>query len=699
MSRFAFCILFLFFTINALAASHLWIENQKELVITAQDGKVVKLRTSDTPLASKISPDRSTTYVIRSSGGILDLYENSSGILQKSITVNGFIKQIETNKSGSSLYLLDASSKSIRVFDTLTLSEESAIQLKETPACFSYNSARDEFYVGFTNATFSAIKDGKERSVVSDLYRAPISIHFTNKWRKILVRTESYVAAYDADNLAFQGFLRFEGRPGRIEIDAQEDFAIIQYSDRAKIEQFNLSTLRSENEFYPRRKNFRGKEVDPSTFHWNQDSLGFYDAESGAVFKFDEATPAALAVTPTDLPPGVNASNNIDINSADQGPQYSPSVQLDSADNMVFSWTTDPNQNGEEDIKGREFGANGNPDGPEFQLNKTSAFPQNSSSIAVRNNGDFMAVWNEQSERDGQGWGVFGRRFGAGGVQLDANDRIIPDNPIGKQIYPVIAFGNGIYIVAWAGPTDGDGRGVWMRRFNAGTGAALDANDVAVNTSTAGEPWALDIAANPNGEFVIVWRDDSNDMDRVRARAYNANGNPKTGSDIRCGPFNPNAQRNFSPNVGIADNGNFVVVWLEAGAGGIVGERFNSNSQSIEKFKATTESNNELQDNPAVDVSANGSFVVAWKDSGYPQFEAMARYFNSQGNPAGGDFRIPKTAPVNDDFSPAVAMTHQNNFVISWYGRGRSPNIGARMFTVGGGGGGNTVNVNQQCHC
>ncbi len=690
MSRFALCILFFCFTLNALAATHVWIENQKELVIASVDGKAIKLRTTDQPLASKLSPDRSVTYVIRSTGATLDIYENSSRILTKSIELGGRIKQIEA--SGSDLYLLDEASQSIRVFDALTLSEKSSIALKDVPSSFSFNSARNEFYVGLKNATLSVIKDGREHANISDLYRTPLEIHFSNKWRKLFVRSESYVAAYHLDDLSFKGFVKFEGRPGRIEFDTAEDFAFIQYTDRNKIEKFNLNTLRSEDEFYTGRKNFQGKKIEPSTFQVS-DSLQFYDAATGNFFRFDDASAAPLAPTPTTLPPGVNASNNIDINEADGGPQYSPSLQLDASNNMVFSWTTDPNQNGEENVKGREFNSNGNPSGGEFRLNETIVNPQNLSMVAVRNNGDFMALWNEQSERDGQGWGVFGRRFAAGGGELDNNDKIIPDNPIGKQVYPVIAFGNGKYIAAWAGPTDGSGRGVWMRRFDAATGNALDAHDVPVNTSTAGDPWALDIAANPNGEFVIVWRDDSNNMDRIRARAYNVNGNPKTSNDIRCGPYNTGAQRNFSPNVGIADNGSFVVVWLEAGAGGIVGERFNANSQSTGKFIATTGQTEELQDNPSVDSGPNGSFFVAWKDAGYALFEAIGRLFNSSGNPVGNDFRVPKTPPANDDFSPAVAMTAQNNFVVAWYGRGRNPNIMARMFTVGGGSGNPSLSI------
>ncbi len=683
MNRLALCILCLCFAVNAPAATHLWVENQKELVIASADGKAIKLRTIDQPLASKLSPDGSVTYVIRSTGATLDIYENSSRNLTKSVELSGRIKQIEA--SGSNLYLLDEVSRSIRVLDALTLSEKSAIVLKDVPTSFSYNSARDEFYVGLRDASLSVIKNGKERGNISDLYRSALEIHFSNKWQKLLVRSESFIAVFDIDDLAFKRFLDFEGRPGRIELDAQQDFAFIQYTDRNKIEKFSLSTLRSEEAFYTDRKDFLSKKINPSTFQVNQDSLNFYDAASGKVFGFEESSAPLAPPTPTQLPPGVTASGNININQADQGPQFGPSVQVDSSSNMVFSWTTDPAQNGEDNIKGREFNSDGTAAGPEFQLNKTSVNPQNSSMVAVRNNGDFMAVWNEQSERDGQGWGIFGRRFGAGAIELDPADVIIPSNPIGKQIYPVIAFGNGVYIAAWAGPTDGSGRGVWMRRFDAATGIPIDVIEVPVNTSIAGEPWALDIAANPNGEFVIVWRDDSNDMDRIRARPYNANGTPKTPTDFRCGPYNVGAQRNFSPNVGIANDGSFVVVWLEAGAGGIVGERFDSNANSIEKFIATTGQTGPLQDNPSVDVASNGSFFVGWKDAGYTMFEAIGRYFNNLGDAQGNDFRIPNTPPVNDDFSPNVAFTEQNNFVVAWYGRGRSPNIMARMFTVAGG--------------
>ncbi|HSE41526.1 MAG TPA: hypothetical protein VLH08_12265, partial [Acidobacteriota bacterium] len=117
MSRFFLAVLFVCLTINAFAAAQLWNENRKELVIFNSDGNAVKLRTLDRPFASKLSPDRSLTYTINSSGTRLDIYHNSTGTLKKSVDLNGRIKQVETNQSGSLLFLLDEASQSIRVFD------------------------------------------------------------------------------------------------------------------------------------------------------------------------------------------------------------------------------------------------------------------------------------------------------------------------------------------------------------------------------------------------------------------------------------------------------------------------------------------------------------------------------------------------------------------------------------------------------
>src|SRR6185369_731663 len=103
----------------------------------------------------------------------------------------------------------------------------------------------------------------------------------------------------------------------------------------------------------------------------------------------------------------------------------------------------------------------------------------------------------EQTERDGQGWGIFGRRFDGSGTALDTNDIIEPSQPLGKQFMSAVArAGNGDYIVGWSGPDDGDGRAEWIRRFSA-NGTPLT-SDVRANTSAAGNTWATDIAANTN---------------------------------------------------------------------------------------------------------------------------------------------------------------------------------------------------------
>ena len=105
LSRFALCILFFCFTLNALAATHLWIENQKELVIACPDGKAVKLRTQITPwLPNSVLIDPLLTLSAQMER-LLDIYENSSRIFRNPLSwVNGRSNKSKPKRFKSCIY-------------------------------------------------------------------------------------------------------------------------------------------------------------------------------------------------------------------------------------------------------------------------------------------------------------------------------------------------------------------------------------------------------------------------------------------------------------------------------------------------------------------------------------------------------------------------------------------------------------------
>ena len=106
------------------------------------------------------------------------------------------------------------------------------------------------------------------------------------------------------------------------------------------------------------------------------------------------------------------------------------------------------------------------PLGDEFRVNRNATGTQDEAAVATNADGDFVVVWQGP---DGGGSGIFFRRFDADGVSLS---RDLPVNSVtsGTQVLPSIAMdADGAFVVAWTdfSGQDGDGGGVYARRFDA----------------------------------------------------------------------------------------------------------------------------------------------------------------------------------------------------------------------------------------
>ena len=87
-----------------------------------------------------------------------------------------------------------------------------------------------------------------------------------------------------------------------------------------------------------------------------------------------------------------------------------------------------------------------------------------------------------------------------------------------QQNARVTSDGSGNFIVAWETTgQDGDGTGIFGRRFNI-QGVALD-DEFAINSTFAGDQSVPDVAAASDGQFVTIWQDGSQpDRTAIRAR-------------------------------------------------------------------------------------------------------------------------------------------------------------------------------------
>src|SRR5699024_6024784 len=72
----------------------------------------------------------------------------------------------------------------------------------------------------------------------------------------------------------------------------------------------------------------------------------------------------------------------------------------------------------------QRYDADGTADGTAFRVNTTTTGDQADSAVAMDAAGDFVVSWTDLSGADGDGWGVFARRYHAGGTAYGTAFRV-----------------------------------------------------------------------------------------------------------------------------------------------------------------------------------------------------------------------------------------------------------------------------------
>lgn len=194
--------------------------------------------------------------------------------------------------------------------------------------------------------------------------------------------------------------------------------------------------------------------------------------------------------------------------------------------------------------------------------------------------------------------------------------------------------------------------------------------EFAVNTETAFNQTAPEIAALPDGGYVIVWGtlDSAQDgnSSAIKAQRFDADGNP-VGSELLVNSESAGSQ--FTPDVAVFADGSFVITWtsndptqdgdlsavkarlFDAG-GNPVGPEFLVNTQTVSS-----------QESPRVTVLQDGNFVVSWSDVN--GFDTKAQVFSPDGLKVGGEFRVNIGTTAIQDSEDIVAL-EGGGFVVTW---------------------------------
>jgi hypothetical protein len=309
----------------------------------------------------------------------------------------------------------------------------------------------------------------------------------------------------------------------------------------------------------------------------------------------------------------------------------------------------------------------GNPVGPEFHVNTFTTNAQLFSSVAADPAGNFVVVWDSYYQ-DGSLSGVFGQRYAASGPPLGPEFRVNTFTT-GYQAEPSIAADpSGNFVVVWEseGP-DGSGFGVFGQRY-AASGMPLGP-EFRVNSYTTGTQAVASVAADSAGNFVVVWAGDTQDGSDygVFGQRYASSGAP-LGPEFRVNTYTTDLQ--VIPSVAADASGNFVVVWESASQDGssygVYGQRYASSGTALgPEFRVNTDTAGP-QGIPSVVTDLSGNFVVTWTglDDGY-SFGVFGQRYASSGTPLGPEFRVNTYATGDQEFS-SVAADSVGNFVVVW---------------------------------
>ncbi|WP_428940191.1 hypothetical protein [Fontivita pretiosa] len=244
---------------------------------------------------------------------------------------------------------------------------------------------------------------------------------------------------------------------------------------------------------------------------------------------------------------------------------------------------------------------------------------------------------------------------------------------------------DGDWLVVWASNLqDLSGDGIYAQRFNS-SGQPVD-SEFRVNTAVNGAQTAPAVAIDADGDFVVVWQSgpgqDSSGYG-IYAQRYSAAG-VALGGEFRVNSFTDGDQ--YAPAVAMDAAGNFVIAWTSSLQDGsiaaVYAQRYDAAGTPLaQEFRVNTTTDG-YQYAPSIGMDPDGSgFVIAWVSDGQDGSDGgiFAQRYDAAGVPLGDEFAVNSFTTGTQD-APCVAMDSQGDFVIAWQSGGMHDGSGYGVY-------------------
>ncbi len=374
-------------------------------------------------------------------------------------------------------------------------------------------------------------------------------------------------------------------------------------------------------------------------------------------------TLAALALLAATSPASaqLRLGSEFQVNTYTTGQQVLAAVAMDEGGAFVVVWEDRELAGANQSIRGQRYAADGTRLGSEFLVNTYTGGRQFVPDVAFGADGEFVVVWTSQP-RAGNPMSVFGQRFDPAGGPLGSEFRV-NTYTTSHQLYPsVAADADGNFVVVWQKIAQDSA--ILGRRFDA-VGTPID-EEVQINTMTSGSLLLADVASDADGNFVVVWHSSNYGRFRIHGRRFDAMGQG-LGSEFE---INPSSGRdNRYATVSMDGEGDFVVAWEQfawahPAPHDVMAQRFDAAGAALGDAFRVNASANKYPRQPVVASDREGNFVVNWfdvTDGGH----LFGREYEADGSPRTGVFRVNTLASQPRGF-PAVSSAPDGDYVVVW---------------------------------
>ncbi|KAA9130207.1 hypothetical protein F3N42_13655 [Marinihelvus fidelis] len=314
------------------------------------------------------------------------------------------------------------------------------------------------------------------------------------------------------------------------------------------------------------------------------------------------------------------------------GPQANAAVGLAADGSYVITWEDDNDENGYYQVYARGFHPNGDERFSRITVNTAGAGQQRFPDIAVAPNGDFVVVW-EDDTNDNFFSDIMARGFHANGTQKFA-DIVVNDDSAGHQMDPAVGIADdGSFVVVWADDTNANELyQVAARGFNANGTEKFRQREL--NLEDAGQQFQPDVAVGPNGDFAAAWVDDAdlNHYYEIHGRGFSASGSAWS-KMVTVNQVATASQ--YHPAVSIGADRSFAVAWVDQ-AHSVKVRAFESRGDALYDEVLVSDESQSVNDRPAIALLPDGGAVVAWGYlPGDGEFDLAAAVVNPEGGHAG----------------------------------------------------------------